>query len=562
MKNGSWPFAGILASASLAGPTSSAQLPPLTQSLAGPPGTSPSRPVTGDVNGDGFADVVVGSPGTSAGGFPGVGSALVFLGPGLSTLLPVPNPAPAQNVFFGTSVATGDVDGDRFDDLVVGAPYADPPGFNNGGEAFVLAGPGLVSALPLAQPTPEASAGFGISVDSGDVNGDGLDDVVVGAGGASQGGPAGAGGVFVFLGPVFATVLTLAEPVQESGAFFGTSIATGDVDGDGFDDVVAGAYAASSGGQPAAGEAFVFLGPALASILPLSDPTPETNGTFGRPVSAGDVDGDGFADVLVGVPLADPGGLVDAGEVFVFLGPALTSVLPLADPVPEATAQFGTSIAVGDFDGDGFEDVLVGAQSADVGGLTNAGEAFVFLGPALATVVPLADPTPQASSTFGTSISAGDVNGDGADDVVVGVPSASPAGEAVVFVPQFDLGLNTLSLSASAGGTITFSLDAGNANAGRFFVLAGSGTGTSPCFPIGSVCVPIAADPVTLLLLEPSVVVQFLGTLDATGGATRSFPVGPGVFPASTIGLRLFVAYALALPFDYASRPVVLEVGP
>ncbi|HKB15150.1 MAG TPA: hypothetical protein VKF62_03750, partial [Planctomycetota bacterium] len=128
--------------------------------------------------------------------------------------------------------------------------------------------------------------------------------------------------------------------------------------------------------------------------------------------------------------------------------------------------------------------------------------------------------------------------------------------------PQFDLGLNSISLSASGGGTIAISLDAGIANAGRFFVLAGSETGTSPCFPIGSTCLPIVADPVTLALLDPSVVLQFVGTLDATGRATRSYLVGPGVFPASTIGMRLFLAYVLALPFDYASRPVVLEVGP
>ena len=131
-----------------------------------------------------------------------------------------------------------------------------------------------------------------------------------------------------------------------------------------------------------------------------------------------------------------------------------------------------------------------------------------------------------------------------------------------MFVPQFDLGLNTLSVPASAGGTSAFSLDAGSANAGRPFLIVRSATGANPCTPLGSVCVPIVVDAATLFLLESSIVAEFVGTLNSTGRATRSFPVGPGVFPPSTIGLRLFWAYAPALPFDYASKPAVFEVGP
>ncbi len=556
----------ILRGASAACPP--AQLAPLVQGFTQPVTESDSwfghSLSTGDVNGDGFADVVVGAPFFNGGGLVNAGGVYVFLGPALTPSFSLSEPLPEPNAWFGSSVSCGDVDGDGYDDVVVGAPFANPGGLFAAGEVFVFSGPVLTSVVSLAEPVPEASGLFGTSTAAGDVNGDGLADVVVGAPHNSGMGIPTPGKAFAFLGPALASVLPLTNPSPCTLSGFGRHVATGDVDGDGFSDVL---VAPTSGGActPGSGEngAFVFLGPGLASGLSVI----ESTGLWMGPFSTGDVNGDGFADVVAGTndPYLPP---FWSGEVRVYLGPALASFLSATEPVPEANARFGSALSTGDVNGDGFDDVLAGAFQATSGGLFyQAGEAFACLGPDLATVLPLLDPSPEYNAQFGYAVAAGDVNGDGAAEAVVGKRLADPggagdAGQAFLFVPQFDLGLAALALSASAGGTITFSLDAGSANAGRAFVLAGSATGTSPCLPIGSVCLPILVDPVTLALLQPSTAAFFVGTLDGTGRATRSLPVGPGVFPSSAVGLRLFWAYLLFPPIDYASKPVVFEIVP
>jgi hypothetical protein len=262
------------------------------------------------------------------------------------------------------------------------------------------------SASGIADGTPasaaaqlesnQGSARLGFSVaGAGDVNGDGYADVIVGAY-AYNAGEGSEGAAFVFHGGASGvgngTPANAEATLQsdEANALLGVSVAgAGDVNGDGYADVIVGA-SSYSGAQSGDGAAFVFHGsetgitdgtPASADTHLASD---QANADLGRSVAgAGDVNGDGYADVIVGAPQYDAGHS-NEGAAFVFLGgPAgivdATSASAAAHLEPDqATANMGWSAAgAGDVNGDGYADVIVGSQWYDAG-QTNEGAAFVF----------------------------------------------------------------------------------------------------------------------------------------------------------------------------------------
>jgi hypothetical protein len=204
----------------------------------------------------------------------------------------------------------------------------------------------------------------------------------------------------------------------------------GDVNGDGYADVIVGARNDDSAGTDA-GRIFVYLGGAGTAFDVSSDATVDglaAGDSLGSSVAgAGDVNGDGFADVIAGAPYYDSGPTTDAGRCHLFFGGPGTF-----DIVPDATLfgtsapmdEFGISVAgAGDLNGDAFADVVVGAWRNDGGG-TDAGRAWVYLGGA-GTFDIMFDgfPAGAAGDGLGYSVSgAGDVNGDGFDDLMVGAP--------------------------------------------------------------------------------------------------------------------------------------------
>jgi len=346
----------------------------------------------------------------------------------------------------------GDVNGDGYADVIVGAPFYDA-GQTDEGAAFVFLG----SASGIANGNPATAAArlesnqmfgqLGNSVaGAGDVNGDGYADVIVGAHQYDAGQPA-EGAAFVFLGSASgiasgnpATAATQLESNQES-VYFGFSVSgAGDVNGDGYADVIVGARFYESG-QPAEGAAFVFLGSAsgIASGNPATASARlESNQLFAElgwsVAGAGDVNGDGYADVIVGAYLYSAG---ESGEgaAFVFLGSA--SGIASGNPATaaaqlesnQADAHLGGSVAgAGDVNGDGYADVIVGADGVDLFQI-GEGAAFVFLGSASgiasgnpATAAAVLESS-QRDASLGSSVAgAGDVNGDGFADVIVGAP--------------------------------------------------------------------------------------------------------------------------------------------
>jgi hypothetical protein len=249
---------------------------------------------------------------------------------------------------------------------------------------------------------------------AGDINGDGLADVVVGAPRAEP------GDVFVFSGASGAVARVLGTPGTQD--MFGWSAASaGDVNQDGVPDIIVGAPNASPRGVEDGGSAFVFSG-ADGSLLWRFDG--EASSHPGRSVaSAGDLNGDGVPDILVGAPWAYPGGLTSAGSVFVYSG-ADGSLLRRFDG--SSRSNLGDSVAgPGDVNGDGVPDVISSAADPPPppgGSYTSV--ALIFDGASGDLVRRLDNLGPGRCSVAG----AGDVNGDGLADVVVGVPYASPGG--------------------------------------------------------------------------------------------------------------------------------------
>jgi hypothetical protein len=411
---------------------------------------------------------------------------------------------PAAN--FGISVAlAGDVNGDGYGDILVGCD-ACASGQTGEGRAFLhlgsASGPGIAAAWTAE--SNQASSAFGRSVSTaGDANGDGYADVLVGAP-SYDNGETGEGAAFVWYGSVSGLGLSgtpaNADWTAEGGqptATLGMSVApAGDVNGDGLGDVILGAFGfdASPGGNE--GAAWVYPGSAsgLASQATWATVGPQADGGFGETVaSAGDVDGDGYSDVLVGVVRYD-NGQTDEGAVFLYRGTSggLASFVAWSAEGDQAGAMLGSSVAsAGDVNGDGYSDVIVGASGYVVGGAT-VGGAFVWHGSATGLG---ANGTPAnadwsvtgSTSASGLTIrgksaaSAGDVNGDGYAEVIVGgtfVPSAEPA-YGMVFLYRGSPGgleassVHTLSANATSFGAAVAS--AGDVNADGFGdVLIGS----------------------------------------------------------------------------------------
>ncbi len=400
----------------------------------------------GDVNGDGYSDVIVGAPYLDN-GQTDEGRVYVFQGSS-SGLSATPNwtyERDQATSYLGRSVAcAGDVNGDGYSDIVFGAPFFDS-GNTNEGRVFVFHGSatGLPSSVTWLTEGNQDGANAGASVAcAGDVNGDGYSDIIYGAP-LHDNGQADEGRAVVHLGSAtgLQTAAHWTVESDQASANAGTSVSSaGDVDNDGYSDVVVGTPL-WDGGQTDEGRIQIARGSASGLTIVHQTLEPDFTGEQrGSSVAcAGDVNGDGYADVLSGSPLHSSG-----GEVDLFLGMSTgISAVPTSLSGFQANARFGRSVAsAGDINGDGFSDVIVGAQFHD-GTFINEGRVRCYPG-AAASISNTADrvlPGPVGSSAYGRTVaSAGDVNGDGYSDVIIGAPGGnrayvhygSPAGTSLV----------------------------------------------------------------------------------------------------------------------------------
>ncbi len=365
----------------------------------------------GDVNSDGFADIIVGAHSVNlAYVYSGQTGELLYVFDGVG-----------QFGRFGRSVSgAGDVDNDGYADLIVGADVQGVFG-NLSGRAYVYSGQtGLVLYVLNGENNNDV---FGISVSgAGDVNADGYADLIVGAP-ANASAAMNAGRAYVYSGKTGELMYTFTGEAKYDGLGFTVSGA-GDVNSDGFDDLIVGAPNQDAGGSDAGG-AYVYSGQTGDLLYKFIGKVAVDK--FGYSVSgANDVDNDGYDDLLIGSRFSDIGGR-SSGRADVYSGQTGEILYTFVGETPGD--QFGWSVSgVGDVDKDLYADVLVGANFSDAAG-ANAGRAYLYSGQ---TGELLQMFTGEAKSdAFGISVSgAGDIDSDGFADIIVGARQNSAGGGA------------------------------------------------------------------------------------------------------------------------------------
>ncbi len=458
----------------------------------GPPGTivktTCSGNASGDFNGDGRDDLAVGIPGQAVGTNGNAGAVQVIYGSLTVGLIDAGKQLFTQGANsvdgageagdeFGACLAAGNFNGDAFGDLAIGAPSEDITStrgsFSNAGAVNVIYGSasGLNAAgTPAdqiwAQDSPgvlggsEANDGWGSALVAADFNNDGRDDLAIGAPNEDIGNTKDAGSVNVLLGSANGLSATddqiwfqdkkKVAGASETDDMFGASLAADDLDGNGSDDLVIGVPGEAIGPTSKAGAIHVIrsgaggLSRSLDKIWfqgnsSVTD-TAEANDRFGTAVAAGDFDNDGFADIAAGVPLEDLNTRTDVGAVVVLYstssGPSGTdselwsendSTKTTGD-TPNPGDQFGAALTAGDFTGNGFADLAIGVPLNDFGG-TNAGSVDVLYGGETGLGSPqhftqgnlAASDGAQAEDAFGSALANGDYNGDDKADLAIGV---------------------------------------------------------------------------------------------------------------------------------------------
>ena len=509
----------------------------------------------GDVNGDGTSDILIGAPRNTIGSAGYEGSAFVYSGRNGALLYQYDGTFRYSGL--GDAVAgLGDINGDNFDDFVIGAPG---PWQDDLDVCYVYSGR---TGLLLYQV---ADVGGFACTPVGDLNLDGVTDFASSKLDAGVGSQA-IGEVSIISGATGARMRTITT--NANGTSYGYSVAGNhDLDNDGFHDLIIGEPFAMANGTDDVGQVHVISGRTGQPMYLLQPPTLEADMTFGFSVATiADLTGDQIPDILVGAPSLNSAA---SGDLFLYSG--ADGSLLLRMPNPGTGISFGSSIcALGDITGDGIPDIAVGDMGWS-GNQPHSGAVYLLSGLDFSILHRWSD-LPYTERLGSQITLMGDLNLDGAKEFVLSAPRASRNNNTYygsVFLGSFRpmIEADVLTVSAAAGGVVNMELSFQQDAANFMYQTLISSTGRGP-FMWGELSIPLTQDMTVLHCMAGIYPVSthtgMTGTLDSAAKANASITI-PGGLLSSMIGRKFWCAAvardAGTLP-EFSSSSVSVEITP